>query len=112
MTVTESEVARLLAELADRIERTAKGGEPTIELPFDVHDRRATLRFAPSPNKPGKQIIELSVVSESGLSTSSQWLDTGSSADLVAYLRKPETLAETIATAEELARSLSRNRLA
>ena len=59
-----------------------------------------------------ERIIELSVTSESGLSTSSQWLDTGASADLVAYLRRPETIAETIATAEELARSLSSHRLA
>jgi hypothetical protein len=32
--------------------------------------------------------------------------------ELVAYLRRPEVIAETIATAAELAQSLSRNRLA
>jgi hypothetical protein len=110
--VIESEVARLLAELAERIERLPVAADATIELDLRVHDRPGVLRFAPSPSRPGKQIIELSITSESGLSTSSQWLDTGASADLVAYLRKPETIAETIATAEELARSLSNHRLA
>jgi len=109
----EQVVGRLLAELADRIERLSPAGSfAPIEIPLRLDDRRGVLRFAPSPSKPGKRIVELSIASESGLSTSSQWLDTGSNEELVSYLRRPEVVADTLATADELARSLSRHRLA
>ena len=49
---------------------------------------------------------------ESGLSTSSQWLESGSNAELVAYLRRPDVVAETATTAGELMESLRHNRLA
>ncbi len=110
----EQVAQRALVELADMIERMAPTGatfEP-LEVPVTLGGRKAVLRFAPSPSKPDKRYVELSVSSESGLSTSSQWLDSGSSTDLIAYLRRPEVVADTLATAEELAQSLIRNRLA
>ncbi len=105
---------RALVELADRIERAAPTSadfEP-IEITLTLVGRKAVIRFSPSPSKPDKRYVELSVSSESGLSTSSQWLDSGSNDDLIAYLRKPEVVADTLVTAEELVQSLSRNRLA
>lgn len=106
-------VSRLLTELADRIERLDDAANDiTIELPLSLDSLTGVLRFAPSPSKPNKQIVELSIRSESGLSTSSQWLDTGSRPELVAYLRRPDVIADTLATAHDLGRSLSRHRLA
>jgi len=106
-------VRRLLGEMVDRIRRVAPVGEfAPIEIPIVLARCHGVLRFAPSPNKPGKRILELSIASESGLSTSSQWLDTGDSDHLIAYLRRPEVVADTLATAHELALSLSRHRLA
>ncbi len=112
--ITPEQVAqRALAELADTIERMAPTSafEP-VEVPVTLVGRKDVLRFAPSPSKPDKRYVELSISSESGLSTSSQWLESGTNEELVAYLRRPEVIAETIATAAELAQSLSRNRLA
>ncbi len=105
---------RLLAEMADTIERIDPPDGPfePVELPLTIKGRKGVLRFAPSPNKPDRRYVELSIHSESGLSTSSQLLDNGTNADLVTYLRKPEVVADTIATAEEGIVSLTRNRLA
>lgn len=109
----EQVVQRALHELADAIERLDPAGEfEPVEVSFAFKDRRAVLRFAPSSTRPAKRVIELSMASESGLSTSSQTLDTGSNAELVAYLRRPEVVGETLATSEELAQSLSSYRLA
>jgi hypothetical protein len=106
-------LGRALAELADKIERMNPPGPfEAVELPFTIKGRKAVLRFAPSPTKPEKRYVELSIQSESGLSTSSQWLENGSNADLVTYLRKPEVIADTLSTVDELVESLSRNRLA
>jgi hypothetical protein len=109
----EQVAQRALTELAEKIERMAPTSafEP-VEVPVTLVGRKDVLRFAPSPSKPDKRYVELSISSESGLSTSSQWLESGTNEELVAYLRRPEVIAETIATAAELAQSLSRNRLA
>lgn len=110
----EQVAQRALAELADKIERLAPADATfeAVEVPLTLSGRKAVLRFAPSPSKPDKRYVELSVSSESGLSTSSQWLDSGTNADLITYLRRPDVVADTLATADELAQSLSRNRLA
>jgi hypothetical protein len=109
----EQVIQRALHELADHIERVNPPGDfEAVEVPFPFKERRAVLRFAPSTTKPAKRVVELSISSESGLSTSSQCLDTGSNAELVAYLRKPEVVADTLATSEELSQSLSSHRLA
>ena len=110
----EQVFGRLLAEMADTIERINPPDGPfePVELPLTIKGRRAVLRFAPSPNKADRRHVELSINSESGLSTSSQLLDNGTNADLVAYLRRPDVVADTIATAEEGIMSLTRNRLA
>lgn len=105
---------RLLALMADTIEALNPPDGPfeTIELKLKYKGRRGILRFAPSPNKADRRYIELSINSESGLSTSSQWLDNGSNAELVRYLRRPDVVADTIATADEAIISLARNNLA
>jgi hypothetical protein len=109
----EQIMQRALVELADKIERMNPPGEfEPVEVPLTLGGRKAVLRFAPSPSKPDKRYVELSIASESGLSTSSQWLDSGTNAELVAYLRKPEVIADTLATSEELAQSLASHRLA
>ncbi|MFO0980808.1 MAG: hypothetical protein U1E76_03500 [Planctomycetota bacterium] len=109
----EQVAQRALVELADTIERIApKATFEPVEVPVTLAGRKGVLRFAPSPSKPDKRYVELSISSESGLSTSSQWLESGTNEELAAYLRKPEVIAATIATAEELVQSLSRNRLA
>lgn len=106
--------AKLLANMVAEIERVdpPEGEFPPIELAFQYKGRKGVLRFGPSPNKPARRYIELSLDSESGLSTSSAMLDTGNNAEIVQYLRKPELVAEMIATAEERIVSLARNRLA
>jgi hypothetical protein len=112
--ITPEQVAqRALAELAAQIERMAPTSafEP-VEVLVTLAGRQGVLRFAPSPSQPDKRYVELSLASESGLSTSSQWLASGTNEELVAALRRPEVIAETLATAVELAQSLSRNRLA
>jgi len=109
----ESVIRRMLAELADKIERLdPQGTFEAVELPFAFGDRKGLLRFAPHASKADKRSIELAIQSETGLSTSSRFLDHGTNTSLVNYLRKPEVVADTIATAEELMEALSRNRLA
>ena len=76
-----------------------------VEVPLTLAGRKAVLRFAPSPSKPDKRYVELSVSSESEFSTSSQWLESGSNADLIEYLRRPDVVADTPATADELVQS-------
>ncbi len=111
----EQAIGRALSELADRIERmgpVARFDSVDVGLTL-AGRRRAILRFAPSPSQPqSKRYVELRVFTESGLSTSSQWLESGSNAELVAYLRRPDVVAETATTARELMESLRRNRLA
>jgi hypothetical protein len=111
----EQVMQRALTELADAIERMTvplTGPFEPLELPIEIKGRKGTLRFAPSPRKPENRYIEISIYSESGLSTSSQWLEQGTVDRLVAYLRKPEVVDDTLSTADELMLSLSRNRLA
>ena len=107
----EQGAQRALAHLADKIQRmTPTATFEPVEVPLTLAGRKAVLRFAPSPSKPDKRYVELSVSSESELSTSSQWLESGSNADLIEYLRRPDVVADTPATADELVQSLSRNR--
>ncbi len=110
----EQLVQRVLLELADKIERLdpPDGVFEQVEIVFAMNHRKAVLRFAPSPSRPAKRYVELSVATESGLSTSSQWLESGTNAHLALYLRKPEVVAATIATGEELKQSLAMHRLA
>ncbi len=106
--------AKLLAIMADAIEKLdpPAGAFDAIELALKYKQRKGVLRFGPSPNKPERRYIELSIDSESGLSTSSAMLDTGTNTEIVTYLRRPELVAEMLATAEERIVSLARNRLA
>jgi hypothetical protein len=111
----EQVMQRALVELADKIERMkapVSGPFDMLELPIEIKGRKGTLRFAASPRKAENRYVELSIYSESGLSTSSQWLEQGTAEALVAYLRKPEVVADTLTTVDELMLSLSRNRLA
>jgi hypothetical protein len=103
-----------LAEMATAIEclNPPDGPFDPIELPLSYKGRKGMLRFAPSPNKAPRRYVELSIDSESGLSTSSAMLDTGTNAEIVTYLRRPELVAEMIETADERIVSLARNRLA
>ena len=89
-------VAKLLLELAGRIERLpAAGSFDPIEQAITHGDRKAVLRCAPSPADPAKvRFLELRLPSASGQSTTSQWLLAGTNAELVAYLRWPETVEE------------------
>jgi len=109
-------IAHVLADLAAAIE-TANPTENTfepIEVAFTYQNRKGVLRFipSPSPKKPERRYLELSIKSESGVSTSSAFIDDGTNESIVAYLRKPEVVADTMATIEDLMQSLSRNRLA
>ena len=103
-----------IAELAHRIEQMPPGVMTfeDIEVPLTIAGRKEVLRFAPSPSNPGRRFIELTVWSQSGLSTSSQWLESGSSDDLIAHLRRPEMVADIRSTADGLIQSLNRNRMA
>ena len=105
--------ARLLAIMAETIEKLnpPDGSFDPVELKLCYKGRKGILRFAPSPNKPDRRYVELSIKSESGLSTSSQWLDNGTNAELVKYLRRLEVVGDTIATADEAIVSLARNNL-
>lgn len=105
---------RLLAIMAETIETMNPPDGPfeTVELKLNYKNRDGILRFAPSPNKAHLRYVELSINSESGLSTSSQWLDNGTNAELVTYLRRSDVVADTIATADEAIISLARNNLA
>jgi hypothetical protein len=105
---------RLLAIMAETIEKLdpAPGPFEPIELELKYKGRRGILRFAPSPSRADRRYVELSINSESNLSTLSQWLDSGTNVELVAYLRRPEVVADTIATADEAIISLARNNLA
>ena len=105
---------RLLAIMAETIETLNPPDGPfdTVELKLKYKGRRGILRFAPSPNKAHLRYVELSINSESDLSTSSQWLDNGTNAELVRYLRRFDVVADTIATADEAIISLARNNLA
>ena len=90
----EPVVAAVAHELAARIERLPRTGEfESIEEAFVHADRRAVLRCAPSPADPERtRFVELRVASESGLSTTSQWLLAGLNGELAAFLRWPETV--------------------
>jgi hypothetical protein len=89
-------VAAAVHELAARIERLPRTGEfGALEQAFVHADRRAVLRCAPSPADPERtRFAELRVASESGQSTTSQWLLAGSNGELAAYLRWPETVED------------------
>jgi hypothetical protein len=105
---------RLLAIMAETIEKLNPPDGPfePVGLELKYKGRKGVLRFAPSPNKPDRRYVELSINSESGLSTSSQWLDNGTNAELVNYLRRPGAVADAIATADGAILSLARNNLA
>jgi hypothetical protein len=105
---------RLLAIMAETIEKLDPPPGPfePVELELKYKGRRGILRFAPSPSKADRRYVELSINSETNISTSSQWLDNGTNAELVTYLRRPEVVADTIATADEAIISLARNNLA
>jgi hypothetical protein len=107
-------IARALVELADTLERLdpPDGDFEPIKVVFTLNERKAVLRFAPSPSESGKRYVELSLASKSGLSTSSQWLESGTNRHLVAYLRNPKAAADTLATSEELAQSVAIHGLA
>lgn len=89
-------VAAALHELAARIERLPETGEfGAAEQAFVHAGRRAVLRCAPSPADPERvRFVELRVTSESGRSTTSQWLLAGSNGELAAHLRWPETVGD------------------
>jgi len=105
--------SKLLALMANAIEQLnpPDGEFPAIEMPLTFKGHKGSLRFSAS-GKPHLRNIQLSIESESGLSTSSTYLDNGSNAEIVKYLRRPEVVAETIHTAEESIISFARNRLA
>lgn len=108
----EQVMQRALAELADKIERMTAPATDLFELPIEIKGRKGTLRFAPSPTKPEHRHVEISIYSDSGLSTSSQVLESGTREALVVYLRRPEVITDTLHTVDELKESLGRNRLA
>jgi hypothetical protein len=110
----ETLLTRLLAIMAEIIERLDPPDGPfePVELKLMYKGRKGVLRYAPSPNKPDRRYVELSFNTESDISTSSVWLDNGTNAELVKYLRRPEVVADAIRLADEAIISLARNRLA
>ena len=109
----EPTVAAAAHELAARIERLPDTGEfGTLEQAFVHADRRAVLRCAPSPADPERmRFVELRVASESGQSTTSQWLLAGSNGELAAYLRWPEAVEDIPRHIRELVESQQRHRM-
>jgi hypothetical protein len=89
-------VAAAAHGLAARIDGLPDAGEfGAVEQAFAHAGRRAVLRCAPSPADPERvRYAELRVTSESGQSTTSQWLLAGSNGELAAYLRWPETVED------------------
>ena len=108
-------VVEAVSALAYAIETLPLDG-PFNEIEVEIEGlcgRKAILSLGPSPSKvPFKRYIELTVFTPSGLSKSSQWLNSGTNAELAAFLRRASMAAEIGAVAEELVLSLQRNRLA
>lgn len=106
-------VAAAARDLAARIERLPDAGEfGAVEQAFVHADRRAVLRCAPSPADPERvRFVELRVASESGQSTTSQWLLAGSNGELAAYLRWPETVEDIPRHIRELVESQQQHRM-
>lgn len=83
-----------------------------IEFALQYKRRKGALRFAPVPGKPARRYVEISIKTESELSTSSAMFDTGTNAEIVQYLRRPTMAAELIEMADDGIVSLARNELA
>jgi hypothetical protein len=106
--------AEAVRDLADAVEKIPPAGpfEP-IEIELEMPGvRRTMLRLAASPTKPQKRYVELQVYTPSGISHSSQWMESGTNAELAAFLRRTTTVAEIDALADELAVGLQRNNMA
>lgn len=106
-------VAAAVNELAAQIERLPHTDEfGAIEHAFVHANRRASLRCAPSPADPEQiRFVELRVTSESGQSTTSQWLLAGSNDELAAYLRWPETVEDIPRHIRELIETQQQHRM-
>jgi hypothetical protein len=106
-------VAAAARGLAARIDQLPEAGEfDMIEETFDHNGRRVVLRCAPSPADPERvRYAELRVASESGQSTTSQWLLAGSNEELAAHLRWPETVEEIPRHVRALAETQQRLRM-
>jgi hypothetical protein len=113
-TTVDPVLAAAAQSLARAIERLpAAGAFDSIATEVLVADHRTQLRCAPSPSNPqARRFVEVCVRSPSGLSTSSQWLDSGSNEELAALLRWPETPGEIERIVRELIESRQRNRMA
>jgi len=105
---------KLLEWMIEAIEQRNPPDGPfePIEFALRYRGRKGALRFAPSPNKPGRRYVELSIKTESELSTSSTMFDTGTNAEIVQHLRRPTMTAELIEMADDSIVSLARNELA
>jgi hypothetical protein len=106
--------AEAVGILADAIEKIPPA-EPfkPIEIELEMPGvRRTMLRFAASPTKPQKRYVELQVYTPSGISHSSQWMESGTNAELVGFLRRTTMVAEIDALADELAVGLQRHNMA
>ena len=106
-------IAAVVHQLAAQIEDLPDIGEfEAIEQAFVHGDRRAMLRCAPSPADPERmRFVELRVASESGQSTTSQWLVAGSNSELAAYLRWPETVEDVPRHIRELVVTQQQHRM-
>ncbi len=106
-------VAAAVHELSVQIDRLPDTGEfGAIEHAFVQENRRAALRCAPSPADPERiRFVELRVTSESGHSTTSQWLLAGSNGELAAYLRWPETVEDIPRHIRELIETQQQHRI-
>lgn len=106
----EEIMAKALRILAEKIEQLNPSGEfEPIEVSIRIKRRDGALRFAAMPPKYGKNQVELSIQTESGQSTSTQVLELGSTTELIAFLRKPETIAQALATVDDCMLSLERH---
>jgi hypothetical protein len=107
-------VVEALSTLAFAIEALPLEG-PFNELRVEIEGlcgRKALLSLAPSPSRPLKRYIALTVLTPTGLSNSSQWLEWGTNAELAAFLRRESIVPEIGAVAGELVISLQQHRLA
>jgi hypothetical protein len=96
-----------LAALAKRIELLPETGafEP-IDIEVTLENHRTVLWCSPVPAGPeATRFLEVRVASPTGQSTSSRWLTTGTTEELAAHARWPETADDVQRTVCELIES-------
>jgi hypothetical protein len=104
-------IASVAARMGDWIELTEESGsvEP-VALPFTCRGRPMHLGFAPVPSRPDRFCVELTIRHTASVATGqSQMLEQGAREDLVAFLRRPQVVAEIEEAADQGIVALARS---